>query len=1166
MVVNSPGLRLNGNRYKMLARRGGSPNPVALLSMLAVLTAFMVSGPAIAQAQTRPSAQSAVQVSAQVEGANARLRFAFPRSGVSAQGMVRDRILIIQFDREVTVDPDRISAALPSHVVLAQMDPGGQVLRIALKRDLEALVRSGNGLVTVDLYTPGNTPLPPDPDLDLARPAEPGSALSEAPAAPAPQQRPPSVAPPRETPRNSAPAPQAPSQSQPRVRDDQGAVRLSVSRSPGQTTLTFDWAEPTAYQLEQSGNGAVLTFSRLGRIDLGPVTNNLPPGLRTLEERDGDGGLRLGLTLQEGAALRHSRDGSRIVLDILFTTDEAQNPPTSDELPEELPEVLVPLAKLAQEQDQATRSSGEPESDASGSARLGELSVQSKDLDEGAALVFDWKQSRAGGVVLRGETVWIAFDGAASLDLSAIEGRFPGWISDIEAVEARDLTLLRMEVRTGALVSVTREGPQWTVLVDDSIREPARPLSLEQGVTEDGQPVVKVPLPKPLDAGAVRIVSFKDTVAGDRILAALIDASPHALASTRRHLEFDMLASAHGIFVDPLADDIEMTVADGAVFVSRPGGLALSGPDGRTQGEPRQTHDLGPGFMDVEAWALKGARGFSDAQALIQRRIFRAATPEARRRAHFGLAQFYIAHDLDIEALGILAFMAGEDGDVFKEPAFRALRGVARVKAGRTAAALEDLGHRSLQFDPGAALWRAVAHAEMENWSAARTDFKAGATVLNDHAPKLLERFWLANAASAIGVNDIGAAEEALQKLRQGARSSRVQAETRLLKGQLAEALGQSDAALEHYRAVSEHPFRPAAARAAYRLVSLERKLEQITAEEVIDRLEQLRYQWRGDELELQVLHDLGRIHVESGDIRKGLTVMRQAVQNFPGTDGGREVAQTMSDIFADLYLEGNADRMSPVQALALFYDFPELVPIGRRGDEMIRKLSDRLVDVDLLEQAAELLDHQIRHRLRGVARAQVATRLAMVQLMDRKPSQVIRTLRDTRQTQLPNALNRQRRLLEARALAGLERFDHALEVLEGYGGLDVKRLRADILWQARRWEEAAAAIEDFASELSAQGPENGGSGNAGSGEELRFQVLRAAIALTFAEDGEGLARLRQQFSAIMAPSPDASAFDMVTKGIETEGVAFRELAARIASTNTLDAFMNSLRGRTDAQ
>ena len=67
----------------------------------------------------------------------------------------------------------------------------------------------------------------------------------------------------------------------------------------------------------------------------------------------------------------------------------------------------------------------------------------------------------------------------------------------------------------------------------------------------------------------------------------------------------------------------------------------------------------------------------------------------------------------------------------------------------------------------------------------------------------------------------------------------------------------------------------------------------------------------------------------------------------------------------------------------------------------MIRRLADRLVSVDLLDQAAELLQHQVDHRLQGAARAQVATRLAVIYLMNRKPDRALAVLQATRMADL---------------------------------------------------------------------------------------------------------------------------------------------------------------------
>src|SRR5215469_6250614 len=109
-----------------------------------------------------------------------------------------------------------------------------------------------------------------------------------------------------------------------------------------------------------------------------------------------------------------------------------------------------------------------------------------------------------------------------------------------------------------------------------------------------------------------------------------------------------------------------------------------------------------------------------------------------------------------------------------------------------------------------------------------------------------------------------------------------------------------------------------------------------------------------------------------------------------------------MRTAFVNLFLKGQADKMPPVEALSLFYDFIDLTPIGPNGDEMIRRMADRLVAVDLLEPAASLLEYQVTKRLDGIARAQVATRLAMIDLLDHKPREALEALRESQISGLP--------------------------------------------------------------------------------------------------------------------------------------------------------------------
>jgi hypothetical protein len=220
----------------------------------------------------------------------------------------------------------------------------------------------------------------------------------------------------------------------------------------------------------------------------------------------------------------------------------------------------------------------------------------------------------------------------------------------------------------------------------------------------------------------------------------------------------------------------------------------------------------------------------------------------------------------------------------------------------------------------------------------------------------------------------------------------------------------------------------------------------------------------------------------------------------------------------------------------------------------MIRKLADRLVSVDLLGPAAELLQHQVDQRLDGVAKASVAARLAVIYLMDRKAEKALDAIRGSKQTRLPDDLLAQRALLEARALGDLKQYDQALELIATDDNTEANRLRADLLWQAQRWGDAAAIDEQLVGTRFQ---------DATPLTDLeRTQVMRSAVAYSLAGDMAALARLRTRFGGKMAASPDARGFDVVTQGNDTTGVDYRTLVKRLASVDTLQAFMTDFRAR----
>ncbi|QZO00986.1 hypothetical protein [Chenggangzhangella methanolivorans] len=529
------------------------------------------------------------------------------------------------------------------------------------------------------------------------------------------------------------------------------------------------------------------------------------------------------------------------------------------------------------------------------------------------------------------------------------------------------------------------------------------------------------------------------------------------------------------------------------------------------------------------------------------------APVDDRQEARLDLARFYLARQRPADAKAVLGAIVDDGGLSERDERLSIMRAAAEVGLGRAKEARAILAAPSLRLPSEAALWRAAAEAEDGQTGMARVSLKRGAPALDDLPPELQARFVGLDVTLALDAGDAATAAAEFEKLDVLPAIDGV-AQRDLVRARLAEALGRADRAIASYESLAKRAGGAAGAEADLRGVELGLKTGKIDAPAAIDRLERLVTGWRGDWIEASALSRLIQLYADAARWRDAFSTLRVAVQAFPDADGTRALQDKMQERFTDLFLGAGAETLPKLDALALFYDFKEMSPGGKRGDELVRRLADKLVEVDLFDQAADLLQYQIDNRLAGAARAQVAARAALVDMMNGKPAKALEVLRKTRQADLPGSLLRTRLRLEARALAETGRVDLALEIADGLEGPEASRLKADILWAARRWPEAGEALETaLGSAWRAPSPLDASQ---------RSDVMRAAIALSLAEDGFGIDRLRQKFSAKMADGPQASAFEVVTAPIEARGDAFREIARTVAASASFDAFMKEYRAR----
>jgi hypothetical protein len=761
-------------------------------------------------------------------------------------------------------------------------------------------------------------------------------------------------------------------------------------------------------------------------------------------------------------------------------------------------------------------------------------------------LEFPFAVPTPAAVFRRADMLWLVFDSPAKINLAALAGDFNQMIreSTFERGEGGE-GIVRIRIDKPLLASFEADGPGWVVTIGDTITTPTRPLVVARSIVGKGRSSVAIPFDNPR-----KLSRIKDPEIGDRLMVITALGPARGFLTSLDFVELRVLASTQGVVVQPLADDIAAELAVDKITITRPSGLSLS--SSALGGQQQLAPNIRAMSFDTQIWGFDRESKFNERQGeLIQ---LAAMAPESRRRvARLNLARFYLARDMAAEAKAVLdVTLADQRGN--DDVTGTVLKAIANMMLDRPEETLKDLSNPSIGNQQDAPIWRAIAFARQGKWPEARAGFKNVDAALGTLPIELQRIAMQESLRSAIEVRDFAAAARLVTEFETIGVLPEQEPALAVLTGRLHEGTGRIEDALTNYRAAAASSDRRAAAQGHLREIELLFASGDMPRRDVIHELETLTTVWRGDETEVEGLKLLAHIYTEDKRYRDAFHTMRTAMRAHPNSDLTRKIQDEAAVTFDSLFLAGQGDTLPPVVALGLFYDFRELTPIGRRGDEMIRRLADRLVSVDLLDQAAELLQHQVDNRLQGAGRSQVATRLAMIYLMNHKADRALATLQATRVSDVPNEVRDRRLLLEARALSEIGRYDLALELVANLNGHEAFRLRSDILWAAKRWSPAAEQIEllydgrwrEFA-------PLN---------EVERSDILRAAIGYALAEEPLNQARLRERYAAKMADGADRRAFDVVSAPVGTASAEFQEVAKKVSSVDTLDTFLRDMRAR----
>lgn len=774
-------------------------------------------------------------------------------------------------------------------------------------------------------------------------------------------------------------------------------------------------------------------------------------------------------------------------------------------------------------------------------------SVDARRDSDGLRVTFPIQVATPAAAFRRGDTVWLVFDTPKPIDVEAIRTKGGAMIGEVGRIplgkgQAVRIRLTRPLVYSLASEVVGKES-NWLLTLADKIQATPLPLMMSRNITDPALANIAIPFANP---GLLHKLTDPD--AGDTLYVVTAQRPVRGFIKRQDLVDLSLLESAHGIAIRPNSDEVGVEVGADKVILGKKGGLTLSPVDISAERAPTAVRPI----FSPEGWRKGQSENFIARQNELMTAIS-AVEPALRSLPRLELAQFYMSRAMYYEAKAVTELMLSDPLNR-EESGALIMHAIASILIGRPAQGLKDLANPVIGNSHDSQLWKALAYARQGKWADAREKFKNVEFAIAS-LPLDIQRVVTMDAMRAsLEVKDYAGASKRRSELEVVGIPPEAAPGFAVLRGRLAEALGHDKDALDDYKFAVASDDRPAAAEAKQLEIALRLKRDEIGKEDALRELETLSMTWRGDSIEVKTLQMLSQMYAENGRYRDALTAARTATRLQPNAEASRQAQDLAAGLFTQIFLGPKGDELPPVEALGMFYEFRELTPIGRRGDELIRRLADRLASIDLLDQAAELLQYQVDHRLEGAARAQVAARLAMIYLANRKPDMAITALRASRISDLSGELRQQRLLLEARAQSDIGRHDLALDIVSNVSGREVLRLRSDIFWAARRWRESAEQIELYYGERFRDfKPLNAVE---------KSDIIRAAVGYALADDSIGLSRFREKYAPLMSESADRIAFDIASKPAAASSAEFAEIAKLAASVDTLDGFLREMKQR----
>lgn len=721
-------------------------------------------------------------------------------------------------------------------------------------------------------------------------------------------------------------------------------------------------------------------------------------------------------------------------------------------------------------------------------------------------IIFHWKQDSPPALFMRGDYAFLVFSQAANFDSTHVN-QSSDFHEDFKVLSLPKGSGIVVRLRPQVEASLSQKDHIWSLRfefpenLEQPPVEPDIATEYESFTTTDSPSRIGFKLGE-----KSQILTFVDPYLGDSFV---IVPTKDRQKVERQFEEFDLIPSHRGLVLLEKSDHLsfEMTPENTLLVGGEKGALSLSDQNDRARARAKAPP---PAVINFDKWE-KAISNFPKLLEEVADGKFQKPDLSEKEfiQGHVNLALGYLSHGFYSRSANSLEYVLMRQPQLDDDPTINILRAICHAGLHQTDIAENLVRDQAFEGEEHALLWQGVTQLQSEKYYEGLRAILPHLALLKKYPQDLTDVVYLLMAYGAYRIKYPGLLF--LNSINQGTLTKREKDLYSFLNIFLSPPNPEAEKVLEKLArtALNER----VRSEAIFTLIMKDAKKKD--RKKTIAALEKIRYDWRGDSLEMNIATELADLYAQEKESQKALGLYRMIKEQFDHLPGSDHIIKKAENYFCDTFL----DRTSQPQymAVALYNRYKELLPKGGREHDVLDHLAQDYENLDLYPQAEKTLRYLLQNTPDPQKKGGFLIRLAKMYEragdFDKAHEMIneIHTLPDQ------GALSEPILLLEARLLIKEGRPKEAYALLEKDQSYEALLLKIDLMWADSNWSDLRQLLTSAIT-----------SNGAPVKDQNRF-LVSLAVVLNNLDDTQAIEKLRQNFLSRMNKTEHKEQFDLLT-------------------------------------